>query len=80
MKSKWFWIFMLLLAVCLMVIGFITQDIRMWIVALAIGLLIHYQAHDILFGKYEKRLQVKREAYEKMRRKKQQKENSDPSL
>lgn len=57
LKSKGFWIFMVILAAVLMIIGFFTKDVSMWITALGITLLIRIYAYDLLFGNMRNRLQ-----------------------
>ncbi|MEI3598678.1 MULTISPECIES: hypothetical protein [unclassified Oceanobacillus] len=49
LQSKSFWIFMTILALLLMVIGFFTKDLGMWISAFIISILIRIYAKDILF-------------------------------
>lgn len=49
LQSKSFWIFMTILALLLMVIGFFTKDLGMWILAFIISILIRIYAKDILF-------------------------------
>jgi len=44
--SKFFWTFMVVLAFSLMIIGFFTKDLKMWIVAFLISILVRMYAKD----------------------------------
>ncbi|GEN88382.1 hypothetical protein MKY30_04940 [Oceanobacillus sp. FSL W8-0428] len=61
LKSKLFWSFMVVLAFLLMVIGFFTKDLSMWVTAFIISILVKLYAEDILFSAYKNRLGKMRE-------------------
>ncbi|MFD2831395.1 hypothetical protein [Corticicoccus populi] len=57
LKSKTLWIFMVVLAALLMIIGFFTRDLTMWGIAFIISIMIRLYAYDLLFGNYKNRLE-----------------------
>ncbi|MFT8310796.1 MAG: hypothetical protein ABF629_06500 [Sporolactobacillus sp.] len=61
--AKAFWIFMVFLGFLLLLLGFITSDLMMWVVALIIGLLVRYCAYDLLFKKYDQKVAEIRQKY-----------------
>ncbi|MCO7128349.1 hypothetical protein NIE88_21745 [Sporolactobacillus shoreicorticis] len=61
--AKAFWIFMVFLGFTLLLLGFFTGDIMMWLVALAIGILVRYCAYDLLFAKYDQKIAQVRQKY-----------------
>lgn len=61
--AKVFWIFIVFLGFTLLLLGFFTGDIMMWLVALTIGVLVRYYAYDLLFAKYDQRIAQVRQKY-----------------
>lgn len=64
-SSKWFWRGMVVIGVLLMIFGFLNKDLTMWMTAFVIGLLIRYNAYDLLFKDYDDRVNSLREKYRK---------------
>lgn len=58
---------MLLLGVALMIIGFFTKNMEMWIFAFLIALLVRYYAADFLFEPYENRIDRLKRKYSRAR-------------
>ena len=62
--AKWFWRFMIVLGTILMVLGFLTGNIAMWVIAFAIALLVKYNAYDLLFKDLDDRMDRIRRKYQ----------------
>lgn len=58
---------MIFLGVLLMLFGFISKNIAMWVTAFLIALLVRYFAYDLLFKEYEERLEILRKEHKARR-------------
>lgn len=54
---------MVCLGFILILLGFFTGDLKMWFVSLVIGVLVRYCAYDILFAKYDQKVEQLRQKY-----------------
>lgn len=56
---------MIVLGLLLMIIGFLSKDITMWVFALFIALLVKYRGYDLLFKDYDEKVGQIRAKYRK---------------
>ncbi|XYG87667.1 hypothetical protein QH637_03110 [Heyndrickxia coagulans] len=61
--EKWFWRSMLILAGILLILGFLSGNLMMWIMALTIGILVRYCAYDLLFADFDAKADEIRQHY-----------------